>query len=77
MATTKALLMANLIDANGDVQASNLDNVAAFPTGWSAALAGSDIVCRYTSGGTTTEVFKLTTAGAVIAKDNVTAFGAP
>jgi len=77
MATTKALLMANLIDANGDIQATNLDNVAAFPTGWSAALDGSDMVFRYTSGGTTTEVFKITTAGAVIAKDNVTAFGAP
>ena len=73
MATTKALLMANLIDANGDVQAANLDNVAAFPTGWSAALDGSDMVFIYNS----VEVFKVTTAGAVVAKDNVTAFGTP
>ena len=29
MATTKALKMADLIDNNGDVQAANLDNVAA------------------------------------------------
>jgi hypothetical protein len=73
MATTKALLMANLIDANGDIQATNLDNVAAFPTGWSAALDGSDMVFIYNS----VEVFKITTAGAVVAKDNVTAFGTP
>ena len=73
MATTKALLMANLIDANGDIQATNLDNVAAFPTGWSAALDGSDMVFIYNS----VEVFKITTAGAVVAKDNVTAFGIP
>ena len=73
MATTKALLMANLIDANGDIQATNLDNVAAFPTGWSAALDGSDMVFINNS----VEVFKITTAGAVVAKDNVTAFGTP
>jgi len=73
MATTKALLMANLIDANGDIQATNLDNVAAFPTGWSAALDGNDMVFIYNS----VEVFKITTAGAVVAKDNVTAFGTP
>ena len=65
--------MANLIDANGDIQATNLDNVAAFPTGWSAALDGSDMVFIYNS----VEVFKITTAGAVVAKDNVTAFGTP
>ena len=73
MATTKALLMANLIDANGDIQATNLDNVAAFPTGWSAALDGSDMVFIYNS----VEVFKITTAGAIVAKDNITAFGTP
>ena len=73
MATTKALLMANLIDANGDVQAANLDNVAALPTGWSAALDGSDMVFIYNS----VEVFKITTAGAIVAKDNITAFGTP
>ncbi len=77
MATTKALKMADLIDNNGDVQAANLDNVAAFPSGWDAALDGSDMVFRYTSGGTTTEGFKITTAGAVVAKDNITALGTP
>lgn len=73
MATTKALKMANLIDNSGDVKSAALDNVAAFPTGWSAALDGSDMVFIYNS----TEVFKITTAGAVIAKDDVTAFGSP
>jgi len=73
MATTKALLMANLIDANGDIQATNLDNVSAFPNGWSSALDGSDMVFIYNS----VEVFKITTAGAVVAKDNITAFGTP
>ena len=70
---TRARDLADLIDANGDVKVGRLDNVAAFPTGWSAALDGSDMVFIYNS----VEVFKLTTAGAVIAKDNVTAFGAP
>ena len=107
MAETKARKLANLIDASGDIQATNLDNVAAsnnasalttgtlpdgrfpatlpavsganltgiaaFPTGWSAALDGSDMVFIYNS----VEVFKITTAGAVVAKDNVTAFGTP
>lgn len=70
---TKARQMADLIDNNGDVVAGALDNVAAFPTGWSAALDGSDMVFIYNS----TEVFKITTAGAVIAADDVTAFGSP
>lgn len=70
---TKARQMADLIDNNGDVVASALDNVAAFPSGWSASLDGSDMVFIYNS----TEVFKITTAGAVIAKDDVTAFGSP
>jgi hypothetical protein len=70
---TKARQMADLIDNNGDVVASALDNVAAFPSGWSASLDGSDMVFIYNS----TEVFKITTAGAVIAADDVTAFGTP
>lgn len=73
MATTKAKLMAGLIDNNGDVVAGALDNVAAFPAGWSAALDGSDMVFIYNSA----EVFKITTAGALIVADNVTAFGSP
>ena len=64
---------ANLVDANGDIKAGALDNVAAFPTGWSASLDGSDMVFIYNS----TEVFKITTAGAVVALDNITAYGTP
>jgi hypothetical protein len=70
---SKARDIADLLDANGDVVAGALDNVAAFPTGWSSALDGSDMVFIYNS----VEVFKLTTAGAVIAKDDITAFGTP
>ena len=70
---TKARQMADLIDNNGDVVAGALDNVAAFPSGWSASLDGSDMVFVYNS----TEVFKITTAGAVVALDNITAFGTP
>ena len=70
---TKARQMADLIDNNGDVKLANLDNVAAFPTNWDATLDGSDMVFRYNS----TEVFKITTGGAVIALDDITAFGTP
>ncbi len=70
---SRARDIADLVDANGDVKSSRLDNVAAFPTGWSAALDGTDMVFIYNS----VEVFKLTTAGAVVAKDDVTAFGTP
>ena len=70
---SRARDIANLVDANGDIKSGALDNVAAFPTGWSASLDGSDMVFIYNS----TEVFKITTAGAVIAKDDVTAFGSP
>ena len=76
MAITKARRMADLIDSSGDVVSGALDNVADpndLPTGWSAALDGSDLVFIYNS----TEVFKITTAGAVVAKDDVTAFGTP
>jgi len=73
MAITKARLMADLIDNNGDVVADALDNVAAFPAGWSASLDGSDMVFIYNS----VEVFKITTTGALIVADDVTAFGSP
>jgi len=70
---TRARDIANLVDSNGDIVAGALDNVAAFPTGWDAVLSGSDMVFRYNS----TAVFKITTAGAVIAADDITAFGTP
>ena len=70
---SRARDIANLVDANGDIKSGALDNVAAFPTGWSASLDGSDMVFIYNS----TEVFKITTAGAVVALDNITAYGTP
>ena len=70
---TRARDIADLVDANGDIVAGALNNVAAFPSGWSASLDGSDMVFVYSG----TEVFKITTAGAVVALDNITAFGTP
>lgn len=70
---SRARDLADLVDANGDVKASALDNVAAFPSGWSASLDGTDMVFIYNS----VEVFKITTAGAVVAADNITAYGTP
>lgn len=70
---SRARTIADLLDATGDVTVDALDNVAAFPTGWDAALDGSDMVFRYNN----TEVFKITTAGAVVAADDITAFGTP
>lgn len=55
------------------VSGSNLTGIEAFPTGWTAGLDGSDMVFIYNS----VEVFKITTAGAVVAKDNITAYGTP
>ena len=52
----------------GTVTAPNL-NIG----NWQIALDGSDLRFIYNG----TDVFKITTAGAIIAKDDVTAFGAP
>ena len=100
---TKARLMADLIDSNGDVQSGSLDNVTiptlsslgianfdqltcdasgnltatsvsgtgTLPTNWTASLSGSDMVFSYSG----TAKFKLTTSGAVIAIDDITAYG--
>ena len=70
---SRARDIADLVDANGDIVATALNNVAAFPSGWSSSLDGSDMVFIYNS----TEVFKITTTGAVVALDNITAFGTP
>lgn len=40
---------------------------------WSFAVDGNDLVIQYNGA----DVFKLTTAGAIIAKDDITAFGTP
>lgn len=40
---------------------------------WTFALDGDDLVIQYNG----VDVFKLTTAGAIIAKDDITAFGTP
>ena len=47
--------------------------IKGFPSGWSASVDGNDMVFIYNS----VEVFKVSTAGAITAKDNVTGYGTP
>jgi len=49
------------------------DAVKGFPSGWTASLDGTDMVFVYNS----VEVFKVSTAGAITAKDNITGYGTP
>lgn len=51
-----------LPDNSGTVQALN---------SWSFQESGTDLIFRYNG----TPVFKITSAGAIVAKDNVTAYG--
>lgn len=96
---TKARLMADLIDNNGDVVSGALDNVPpadlvndtspqlggeldtngnAIRFGaskWTIELDTGDNDLNFKYNGTT--VFKLSSAGAVVAADNISAFGTP
>lgn len=69
--------LGNLLDGNGDVELAALGNVPAAPTpndlpsDWTATLSGSDLVFNHSG----TAKFKLTSAGAVVAIDDVTGFG--
>lgn len=70
----KARQLADLLDGSGNVDAGSLSNVPAandLPSGWTATLDGSDLVFNHSG----TAKFKLTTAGAVIALDDLTGFG--
>lgn len=52
-----------------------IHNSSGFPTGYAASKDGNnDLVIRYND---TTDVFRLTDAGALVAKDEITAFGTP
>ena len=96
---TKARLMADLIDNNGDVVSGALDNVPAADlvndtspqlggeldtngnairfgaSKWTIELDTGDNDLNFKYNGTT--VFKLSSAGAVVAADNISAFGTP
>lgn len=61
----------NLTTTSVSGSGASLTGIEAFPTNWTAALSGSDMVFSYSG----TAKFKLTTAGAVIAINDVTAFG--
>lgn len=72
MATTKAMTLSNLLDNNGDVVASSLDNASSLfglPTGWTITNSGSDLVFAYNS----TTKFKIGTDGSIVAMDSITA----
>ena len=74
MATTKAMVLSDLLDGNGDVVASALDNASSLfglPTGWTIGASGSDMVFSYSG----TAKFKIATDGSVTAIDDVTAYG--
>ena len=80
---TRARDLADLIDANGAVKTARLSNVQTptltslgidtrvLPTGWSAALSGTDMVLSYSG----TAKVKIASDGSVLAVDDVTAFG--
>ena len=55
--------------------ADSINNSSGFPSGYVASKDGNnDLVIRYND---TTDVFRVTDAGAVVAKDEITAFGTP
>lgn len=92
MAKSLARLIADLIDSNGDVQASNLDNVVAFdagtlllfqqtnaPTGWTKQTTHNDKALRCVSGSCSsggTAAFS-TAMAAPSVSGSVTVSGAP
>ncbi len=52
-----------------------INDISGFPSGYVASKDGNnDLVIRYND---TTDVFRVTDAGAVVAKDEITAFGTP
>jgi len=63
------------LDVDGDALVSgNVETTTAFKLGdWEIKLDSTDLVFNYNG----TDVFKITTAGAAIALDDVTAFGTP
>lgn len=74
MATTKAMVLADLLDGNGDVVNSALDNASSLfglPTGWTIGASGNDMIFSYSGAGK----FKIGTNGSVTAIDDITAFG--
>ena len=70
----------NLPDASGTVQVSGnpisgttgaFTGVVSIGAGWTLEQSGTDLLFKYSG----TNVFKITSAGAIVAKDNVTAYG--
>jgi hypothetical protein len=70
----------NLPDASGTIQVSGnpisgtsgtFTGAVSIGAGWTIEQSGTDLLFKYAGA----NVFKLTSAGAVVAKDNVTAYG--
>jgi hypothetical protein len=68
LTANRTITMNSTLTSLTDVQTANLSIGS-----WDIKLEGNDLVFEYAG----TDVFKLTTAGAVIAKSDVTAYGAP
>jgi len=56
---------------NKTISSGTLSGTTILGTDWSMLQSGTDLVFRYNG----TAVFKITSAGAIVAKDNVTAYG--
>jgi hypothetical protein len=80
---TRARDLADIVSGNFAIPSGSLSNVQTptlsslgidtrvFPTGWSAALSGSDMVLSHSG----TAKVKIASDGSVLATDDVTAFG--
>jgi hypothetical protein len=51
--------------------AADVSGVVTIGAGWTVEQSGTDLLFKYNG----TNVFKITSAGAIVAKDNVTAYG--
>ena len=60
----------NIPDASGTLVVSGQTSIA-IGANWTIEQSGTDLLFKYSG----TSVFKITSAGATVAKDNVTAYG--
>lgn len=64
------------LTTTGTIEASSSVTGTSFKIGdWTIYVSGTNLKFSYTSGGTTTDVFKLTSSGALTVEGNVTAYG--
>jgi len=64
------------VTTTGTIEASSSVKGASLKIGdWTIYVSGTDLKFSYTTGGTTTDVFKLTTGGSLTVEGDVTAYG--